>query len=83
MTQFVFGSGTLIMKRTDLANTPPALLGTLQDLTIDFDRKIESLLGQYNVAVALGGGEEGTTEHIITEAAIRSLYRHYRQVMDL
>lgn len=33
--------------------------------------------------VALGGAEEGTTEHIITEAAIRSLYRHYRNVMDL
>jgi phenylpropionate dioxygenase-like ring-hydroxylating dioxygenase large terminal subunit len=33
--------------------------------------------------VALGGSEEGTTEHIITEAAIRSLYRHYREVMDL
>jgi anthranilate 1,2-dioxygenase large subunit len=33
--------------------------------------------------VALGGSEEGTTEHIITEAAIRSLYRHYRDVMDL
>lgn len=57
MTQFTFGSGTLILKRTDLANTPPALLGTLQDIGIDFDRKIEGLLGQYNVAVALGGGE--------------------------
>jgi hypothetical protein len=57
MTQFVFGSGTLICRRTDVANTPPALLGTLQDLSIDFDRKIEALLGQHNVAVALGGGE--------------------------
>ena len=35
----------------------PALLGTLQDISVDFDRKIESLLGQYNVAIALGGGE--------------------------
>jgi len=33
--------------------------------------------------VALGGGEEGTTSHIITEAAIRSLYRHYREVMGV
>jgi len=33
--------------------------------------------------VALGGPEEGTTHHIITEAAIRSLYRHYREVMGL
>ncbi len=57
MTQFSFGSGTLILKRTDLANTPPALLGTLQDITVDFDRKIEPLIGQNQVAVALGGAE--------------------------
>ena len=57
MTQYAFGSGTLIGKRTDVANTPPALLGTLQDVSIDFDRKIETLLGQYNMAVAAGGGE--------------------------
>ena len=57
MTQFAFGSGTLIGKRTDIAGTPPCLLGTLQDVSIDFDRKIETLLGQYNMAVAVGGGE--------------------------
>jgi hypothetical protein len=57
MTQFAFGSGTLIGKRTDVTGTPPALLGTLQDVSIDFDRKIETLLGQYNTAVAAGGGE--------------------------
>jgi hypothetical protein len=45
------------MKRTDIANAQPALLGTLQDISVDFDRKIEALLGQYNVAIALGGGE--------------------------
>jgi anthranilate 1,2-dioxygenase large subunit len=33
--------------------------------------------------VALGDREEGTTHHIITEAAIRSMYRHYRGVMGL
>jgi len=33
--------------------------------------------------VGLGGAEEGTTTHIITEAAIRSMYRHYREVMGL
>ncbi len=33
--------------------------------------------------VALGGVEEGTATHIITEGAIRSLYRHYREVMGL
>ena len=57
MTQYAFGSGTLIGKRTDVANTPPALLGTLQDVSLDFDRKIELLLGQYNMPVAAGGGE--------------------------
>ena len=45
MTQFAFGSGTLIGKRTDVTGTPPCLLGTLQDVSIDFDRKIEMLLG--------------------------------------
>jgi hypothetical protein len=57
MTQYSFSTGMLIMKRTDVANTPPALLGTLQDNAIDFDRKIETLLGQYNTAVAVGAGE--------------------------
>lgn len=57
MTQYSFGTGTLILKRTDVTNTPPALLGTLQDNSIDFDRKIETLLGQYNTAVAVGAGE--------------------------
>jgi len=57
MTQFAFGSGTLIAKRTDLTGQPPALLGTLQDVSLDFDRKIETLLGQYAMAVAAGGGE--------------------------
>jgi len=57
MTQYAFGSGTLVGKRTDVANTPPALLGTLQDVSLDFDRKIETLLGQYNTPVAAGGGE--------------------------
>lgn len=57
MTQFAFGSGTLVGKRTDVTGTPPALLGTLQDVTLDFDRKIEFLVGQYNMPVAAGGGE--------------------------
>ncbi len=57
MTQFAFGSGTLIAKRTDISGAPPSLLGTLQDVSLDFDRKIETLLGQYNMPVAAGGGE--------------------------
>lgn len=57
MTQYAFGSGTVIGKRTDVTGTPPCLLGTLSDVSLDFDRKIETLLGQYNMAVAAGGGE--------------------------
>jgi len=57
MTQYAFGSGTLIAKRTDIAGAPPCLFGTLDTVSIDFDRKIETLLGQYNMAVAAGGGE--------------------------
>ena len=57
MAEYIFGSGTVIAKRTDVANTMPALLGVLQDITLDFSRKIESLLGQYVSPVAFGGGE--------------------------
>lgn len=57
MTQFAFGIGTVIGKRTDVAGTPPALLGTISDISMDFDRKIEFLLGQNQMAVAAGGGE--------------------------
>ena len=31
----------------------------------------------------LGGREEGTSTTLITEAAIRSMYRHWRGVMGL
>lgn len=57
MTQFVFGTGTLIGKRSDVSGTVPALIGTLESVSIDFDRKIEFLLGQNAVAVAAGGAE--------------------------
>lgn len=57
MAEYLFGSGTVIAKRTDITLTQPALLGVLQDVTIDFSRKIESLLGQYVSPVAFGGGE--------------------------
>jgi hypothetical protein len=57
MTQYSFGTGTLICKRTDLTLQQPALLGVLQDISVDFDRKIEELVGQYNVAVAIAGGQ--------------------------
>lgn len=33
--------------------------------------------------IRLGGDEMGSTDHYITEAALRSLYAHYRQAMGL
>ena len=36
-----------------------------------------------SAVIELGGIEEGTSNHLITEAAIRSLYRHWREVMGL
>jgi len=57
MTAYAFGTGTLIAKRTDITNTPPFLFGVLQDVSIDFEQKLESLMGQNKVAVALGDGE--------------------------
>lgn len=57
MTQYNFATGTLIAKRTDVVNTPPYMFGVLQDISLDFDQKLESLLGQYKVAVGLGDGE--------------------------
>lgn len=57
MTAYQFGSGTLIAKRTDLVNTAPMFFGVLESISIDFDQKLEALLGQQKVAVDLGDGE--------------------------
>jgi anthranilate 1,2-dioxygenase large subunit len=35
------------------------------------------------LVVELGGEELGSVDHAVSEAAIRSMYAHYRQVMDL
>ena len=57
MTQYNFATGTLIGKRTDVTNTPPNFFGVLQDVSIDMDQKLETLLGQNKVAAYLGDGE--------------------------
>jgi len=57
MAEYIFGSGTLIAKRTDIANTPPMLFGVLQEVSLDISKKIEGLVGQYSSPVAFGGGE--------------------------
>lgn len=57
MTAYAFGTGTLVARRTDLSGTTPFMFGTLHDISLTFDQKLESLLGQNKVAVALGDGE--------------------------
>jgi len=57
MTAYAFGTGTLVARRTDTSNTAPFLFGTLHDISLNFDQKLEPLMGQYKVAVALGDGE--------------------------
>lgn len=57
MVVYNFGIGTVIAKRTDILGQPPGFFGTITDVNVDFDRKIETLLGQYNVAVAVAGAE--------------------------
>ena len=57
MTQYAFGIGAVIGKRTDVAGQPPLFFGTITDISVDFERKIEFLVGQYNLPVAAGGAE--------------------------
>lgn len=57
MTAYAFGTGTLVARRTDVSLAAPFLFGTLHDISLSFDQKLESLLGQNKVAVALGDGE--------------------------
>jgi hypothetical protein len=57
MTAYAFGTGTLIAKRTDINNAPPFMFGVLQNISLNFEQKLESLVGQNKVAVALGDGE--------------------------
>lgn len=57
MAQYNFGVGTLICKRTDVANQKPAFLGVLQDVDLNMDLELKELVGQYNVAEAIAGGQ--------------------------
>jgi hypothetical protein len=57
MTMFSFGSGTLVAKRTDLANQPVALLAVTQDWSIDIDQELIKLVGQSKFPVDIAPGE--------------------------
>lgn len=57
MTMYSFGSGTLIAKRTDVANLPVALLAVTESFSIEMDQELVELIGQYKVAVDTAPGE--------------------------
>ena len=61
---------------------PSGFLGLEDNEAIKFvqDGLRRSTGGHANIV--LGGDEEGTADHLITEAAIRSMYRYYREVME-
>lgn len=62
---------------------PAGFLGLEDNEAIKFvqDGIMQSTQGQ--ALLKLGGSEEGTANHLITESAIRSMYRHYCEVMEL
>lgn len=51
MTAINFGVGTVIGRRTDIANPTPAFMGVLQDIEIDFDQTLKELTGQFKMPV--------------------------------
>jgi hypothetical protein len=53
MTEYAFGSGTLVGVRTDIANATPAIFGVLQEIQVDFDFTTKDLTGQYQAPVAI------------------------------
>lgn len=61
MTSYLFGAGTVIGKRVDVTNAPPAFLGTIQDFEFDIDQTIKELVGQYKSPVAIAGAMQKYT----------------------
>jgi hypothetical protein len=57
MTQLSFTTGTLITKRTDVPGGPPALLGVLSEVTLEFNREVLRNLGQSGTAVLAASAE--------------------------
>lgn len=45
--QLSFGTGTLILKRNDVTNIKPSLLGVLQDVELDLDVTLKELAGSF------------------------------------
>lgn len=61
MTQYSFGSGTIIAKRTDVSNIQPALLGVVQGITVDIDQSLVKLWGQSKMPVDIAPSQLSVT----------------------
>lgn len=57
MSQYNFGVGTIVGKRTDVTGKPPSFLGVIQDIEIDLDQQIKELYGQYKMPVDVAPGQ--------------------------
>lgn len=51
MSLYMFGSGTVIGRRTDVTPVAPMFLGVLQDIEITFDQTLKELVGQQKLPV--------------------------------
>lgn len=51
MSLYMFGSGTVIGRRTDVSPVAPMFLGVLQDIEITFDQTLKELVGQQKLPV--------------------------------
>ena len=54
---FIFGSGVLLVQRTDISNATPVNAGLLQDIALDLSFDTKMAYGQYQFPVALGRGK--------------------------
>ncbi|HYB09847.1 MAG TPA: aromatic ring-hydroxylating dioxygenase subunit alpha [Alphaproteobacteria bacterium] len=87
-TMFGFEGDDDAMKRHRLRQGnlmgPAGFLGLEDNEAMKFVQDGITKSSQDSAAIVeLGGREEGTSTTLITEAAIRSMYRYYREVMDL
>ena len=74
--QAFFGSGTLILRDTNIANVTPTFLGVLQDITIDIDSKNVDLVGQSRFPVDTASGPltiKGKAKSAIIKATLPNL----------
>ena len=61
MPLYTFGSGNVSAFRTDIAGATPVRIADLQEATVEFSSSVKELMGQNQMAVAVGRGETKIT----------------------